>query len=922
MTITSRYNPASVEEKWYTYWMKQGFFHSEPDAREPYCIVIPPPNVTGVLHMGHMLNNTIQDILVRKARMEGKNACWVSGTDHASIATEAKVVAKLKEEGIEKSALTREEFLQHAWKWKEKHGGIILEQLKKLGASCDWERTCFTMDEARYDSVIDVFIDLYNKGLIYRGARMINWDPKALTAVSDEEVIYKEVQSKLYHVRYQIEGSEEGWVPIATTRPETILGDTAICVHPDDDRYRHLKGKRILIPLINRSVPVIFDTYVDREFGTGALKVTPAHDINDYNLGLKYKLEVVDTFNPDGTMSEAAQLYIGEDRFAVRQKIVKDLTVAGQLVKIEDYTNKVGYSERTDEAIEPRISVQWFLKMKELAKPALEAVENDSVRFHPAKYKNMYRHWMENVQDWCISRQLWWGHRIPAWYLPDGSIVVARGREEAVEKMKLAVGSSQFATATTKPPVTSHQSPVTMVDLQQDPDVLDTWFSSWLWPVSVFDGIRHPDNPGIRYYYPTNDLVTAPEIIFFWVARMIMAGLEYRKEIPFKNVYFTGIVRDKLGRKMSKSLGNSPEPIELIGKYGADAVRMGMLLCSPAGNDLLFDEGLIEQGRNFCNKLWNAFRLVKGWQVDEKLAQPQSGVVSVQWFKSQFRQSLNEIESLFASYRLSETLMTIYKLFWDDFCSWYLEMVKPAYQQPIDGMTYEETIHFFDALLRVIHPFLPFITEEVWQNLVERKEGDSLMICRMPDSTPKSPKGDLSPSLVGEGLEGHLPDAGLLESFDFAKEVITAIRVVRKEKNIPQNEAIRVLIRKNNDEPPDQPFDEVVKKLCGIGELAYVETKQPDAFSFVVRTTEFYIPVTLQINVEEERVKLREELAYTKGFLDSVEQKLSNEKFVKNAPETVVETERKKKSDAEARIRVLEEQLKAIHAQFLSSAGH
>ncbi len=922
MEIPSRYNPAEVENKWYDYWMKQGFFHSEPDDREPYCIVIPPPNVTGVLHMGHMLNNTIQDILVRRARMNGKNACWVPGTDHASIATEAKVVAKLKEDGIEKATITREEFLEHAWAWKEKHGGIILEQLKKLGASCDWERTCFTMDEARYESVIDVFIDLHNKGLIYRGARMVNWDPKALTAVSDEEVIYKEVHSKLYHVRYKIEGSGNEWITIATTRPETILGDTAICVHPDDDRYSGLKGKRVLIPLINRSVPVIFDDYVEMEFGTGALKVTPAHDVNDYNLGLKHNLEVVDTFNPDGTMSKAAQLYIGEDRFTVRKKIITDLETAGHIVRIEEYTNKVGYSERTDEVIEPRISVQWFLRMKDLARPALEVVENDTVSFHPAKYKNMYRHWMENVQDWCISRQLWWGQRIPAWYLPDGTVVVARTREEAVEK--LAVGSWQLADKSHeslgishKDPATSNQDPgsghpasgirhqVSADDLEQDPDVLDTWFSSWLWPISVFDGIRYPDNPDINYYYPTNDLVTAPEIIFFWVARMIIAGLEYRKEIPFHNVYFTGIVRDKSGRKMSKSLGNSPEPIQLIQQHGADAVRMGMLLCSPAGNDLLFDEGLIEQGRNFCNKVWNAFRLVNGWQVDEELVQPKACQVSVAWFEARFSQSLSEIDELLTDYRLSEALMAIYKLFWDDFCAWYLEMIKPAYQQPIDPVTKKATIDFFDELMRVIHPFLPFITEEIWQLIRERKEGESIMVSQAP--SPKSQIPSLKPHTEDPG--SRIPDQVLLQSFEFAREVVTAIRTVRKEKNIPQKEVIQLMVKKNNEEQVDTTFDEVMMKLCGIDELIYVSEKQPEAFSFVVKSTEFYIPLSVQINAEEELQKVEEELTYTRGFLSTVDKKLSNERFVNNAPRQVVELEQKKKADAEARIRVLEEKL-------------
>jgi valyl-tRNA synthetase len=878
--LSSKYNPSQVEDKWYQFWMDQGLFHSEPDEREPYCIVIPPPNVTGVLHMGHMLNNTIQDIFVRRARMMGKNACWVPGTDHASIATEAKVVAKLREEGIDKSTLTREEFLSHAWEWKNKHGGIILEQLKKLGASCDWNRTRFTMDEALYDSVIDVFIDLYQKGLIYRGIRMVNWDPKALTAVSDEEVNYKEVQSKLYYVRYKVEGSEDDWITIATTRPETILGDTAICVHPEDERYLPLKGKRILVPLVNRSVPIIFDEYVDREFGTGALKVTPAHDINDYNLGLKYRLEVIDTFNPNGTMSEAAQLFIGEDRFVVRKKITEMLKEHGHIVKIEEYTNKVGYSERTDEVIEPRISVQWFLKMTEMAKPALELVENDTIRFHPAKYKNMYRHWMSNVNDWCVSRQLWWGQRIPAWYLPDGTYFVAKSREGAMEQYMAGCAS-----AGSKPTFGA-------VDLKQDEDVLDTWFSSWLWPISVFDGIRFPDNPDIRYYYPTNDLITAPEIIFFWVARMVMAGMEYRKEIPFRNVYFTGIVRDKQGRKMSKSLGNSPEPLELIAKNGADAVRLGMLLCSPAGNDLLYDDSLIEQGRNFCNKIWNALRLVKGWPVDETLSQPEVNRVSVDWFTSVFHASLKNINELYDDYRLSEALMATYKLVWDDFCSWYLEMVKPAYQQPIDSITYQATIGFFDQLIRVLHPFMPFITEEIWHVLDKKQPGDSIMTTRQPLPDPF--------------------DQSLIDRFAFAEEVIMAIRNVRKEKNIPQRDVIQLFIRKNNQESADTTFDSIVEKLCNLEGIHYVYEKKEGCVSFIVRTTEFFIPLSVQINVEEELAKLNEELAYTKGFLEKVLQKLSNERFVNGAPASVVAVERKKQEDAEARIRVLEAQIAAL----------
>ncbi len=876
MEIASKYDPASVEDKWYAYWLDRGFFHSVPDAREPYCIVIPPPNVTGVLHMGHMLNNTIQDILVRRARMLGKNACWVPGTDHASIATEAKVVAKLRDEGIDKSTLTREQFLGYAWEWKTKHGGIILDQLKKLGASCDWERTRFTMDEALHDSVIDVFIDLYQKGFIYRGVRMVNWDPKALTAVSDEEVIYKEVHSKLYYVRYRVEGTADEWVTIATTRPETILGDTAICVHPEDERYSHLRGKRIIVPLINRSVSIIFDEYVDREFGTGALKVTPAHDINDYNLGIKYKLEVVDIFNPNGTMSQAAQLYIGEDRFAVRKKITKELAELGHILKIDEYTNKVGYSERTDEVIEPRISIQWFMKMTNMAKPALDMVENDTIRFHPAKYKNMYRHWMENVTDWCISRQLWWGQRIPAFYLPDGEFIVARSKEEALEKLKVERAGLNISAD----------------DLRQDEDVLDTWFSSWLWPISVFDGIRKPQNDDIKYYYPTNDLVTAPEIIFFWVARMIMAGWEYRGEIPFKNVYFTGIVRDKQGRKMSKSLGNSPEPLDLIARNGADAVRVGMLLCSPAGNDLLYDDALIEQGRNFCNKIWNAMRLIKGWDVRQELAQPEVNAISIQWFESVFNKTVTEINTLYDGYRLSEALMAAYKLMWDDFCSWFLEMIKPAYLQPTDPKTYEAVVGFFEKMIRLLHPFMPFITEEIWHIIRERAEGESIMLTGMP--------------VCGS----H--DSSLIESFAFAAEAIMGIRNVRKEKNIPQKEAIRLFIKKNDDQPTDTSFDEVAVKLCNISELRYVNEKIPDAVAFVVRSTEFFIPLLVSVNKEEELQKLEEELAYTQGFLGKVMQKLSNERFVNSAPMAVVESERKKRDDAQTRIRVLSEQIASL----------
>lgn len=877
MEIVSKYDPTNVEDKWYAYWLDHGYFKSVPDDREAFCIVIPPPNVTGVLHMGHMLNNTIQDVLIRRARMLGKNACWVPGTDHASIATEAKVVSMLREKGIEKVSLDRESFLQHAWEWKTKHGGIILEQLKKLGASCDWDRTRFTMDEALYDSVIDVFIDLYKKGLIYRGVRMVNWDPKALTAVSDEEVIYKEVNSKLYYVRYKVEGSGDSWVTIATTRPETILGDTAICVHPEDDRYRNLMGKRILVPLVNRSIPVIFDEYVDREFGTGALKVTPAHDINDYNLGLKYKLDVIDTFNADGTLSSAAQIFVGEDRFVVRKKITRELDAQGHIVKIEEYTNKVGYSERTDEVIEPRISVQWFMRMKEMAKPALDLVENDRIRFHPAKYKNMYRHWMENVTDWCISRQLWWGQRIPAWYLPNGDFIVAKTREEAFELVK--------ASAVQAGPE------VHMEDLKQDEDVLDTWFSSWLWPISVFDGIREPENPDIRYYFPTSALITASDIIFFWVARMIMASWEYRKEIPFRDVYFTGMVRDKQGRKMSKSLGNSPDPIHLMEQYGADAVRTGMLLCSPAGNDLLFDEGLIEQGRNFSNKIWNAMRLVKGWQVDPTLPQPEVCLVSVEWFGSVFNATLQNINTLYTGYRLSEALMTVYKLIWDDFCSWYLEMIKPAYQQSIDRKTYDATLAFFGNLIKVLHPFMPFITEEIWQIIGDRQDGESIMLEAMPEVMPFTEK--------------------FIRQFEMAEEVIMALRNIRKEKNIAQKDSIRLYIKKNNNEQSDTCFDGVVKKLCNISDLNYTDEKIAGALSFTMGATEFFVPFSSNIDIEAEIRKLEEELLYTRGFLETVMNKISNNNFVRNAPVKVVDSERKKQSDAIARIKVLEDQLES-----------
>ncbi len=875
MELPTKYDPSQTEDKWYAYWLQHKFFHSEPDNRPPYTIVIPPPNVTGVLHMGHILNNTIQDIIIRHARMTGYNACWVPGTDHASIATEAKVVAKLSQEGISKKDISRDDFMGHAWSWKEKHGGIILEQLKKLGASCDWDRTCFTMDPSMYESVIDVFIDLFNKGLIYRGVRMVNWDPKALTAVSDEEVIYKEVNSKLYYVRYQIEGTNDEWITIATTRPETILGDTAVCVHPEDERYTHLKGKRIIIPLINRSVPLIYDEYVEREFGTGALKVTPAHDINDYNLGIKHHLQTIDIFNDNGTLNEKALLYIGEDRFAVREKISEELQNKGYLVKTETLINKVGYSERTDAAIEPKLSMQWFLKMADLAKPALDVVLKEKVTFYPQKFINTYRHWMENVHDWCISRQLWWGQRIPAFYLPDGTYVVAKSVEDAIVKAKEKL-----------------QREVSVSEITQDEDVLDTWFSSWLWPISVFDGIRKPDNPDIKYYYPTNDLITAPDILFFWVARMIMAGLEYKKTIPFKNVYLTGMVRDKLGRKMSKSLGNSPEPMDLIKTFGADGVRMGMLLASPAGNDILFDESQCEQGRNFSNKIWNAFRLVKGWQVDETLTQSGENAVSVTWFYHRFNQALAELNDHYEKYRMSDALMTVYKLMWDDFCSWYLEMIKPAYQKPIDKKTIEATIDIFEKLMQVLHPFMPFITEELWQHLRTRKEGESIMISAMP--------------------EVQSFEISFIEKFAYVQEVISQVRMIRKEKNIPNKEVIVLKIRKNNNEQPDTTFDRIASKLCNISEIEYVSSKPENALTFMVKATEFYIPVGSSINVESEIKKLNEELKYYRGFLESVNKKLTNDRFVNSAPQPVVDAEKKKKEDAENKIRIIEEQIRSL----------
>ena len=869
--LATKYNPADVEEKWYAYWLKNGLFKSKPDGREPYTVVIPPPNVTGILHMGHMLNNTIQDILVRRARMEGKNACWVPGTDHASIATEAKVVNKLAAQGIKKSDLSREEFLKYAWEWKEEHGGIILKQLQKLGASCDWDRTAFTMDEIRSESVLKVFVDLYNKGLIYRGVRMVNWDPKALTALSDEEVIYKDEHSKLYYLRYFIEG-EDKYIIVATTRPETILGDTAVCVNPNDPRYSFLKGKKVIIPLVNRVVPIIMDDYVDIEFGTGCLKVTPAHDVNDYMLGEKYNLPSIDIFNDNGTISEAGGLYVGMDRFDVRKQIAKDLQEAGLLEKVEDYDNKVGYSERTNVVIEPKLSMQWFVKMDKLAAPALDAVMKDEIKFHPDKFKNIYRHWMENIKDWCISRQLWWGHRIPAYYLPQSGFVVAATPEEALKLAREKSGKADLQ----------------MSDLRQDEDCLDTWFSSWLWPISLFDGINNPGNEEINYYYPTTDLVTAPDIIFFWVARMIMAGYEYEHKLPFRNVYFTGIVRDKIGRKMSKSLGNSPDALELIKTYGADGVRMGLMLAAPAGNDILYDDALCEQGRNFNNKIWNAFRLVKGWNVDETLPQPQTAAIAVEWFDAQLNRTLEEVKDLFGKYRLSEALMAIYKLFWDEFSSWYLEMVKPAYQQPIDRKTYDATLRYFDALLRMLHPFMPFITEELWQHLYDRKEDESIMTARMPEPQPV--------------------DMEIINRFETTKLVVAGIRTIRLQKGIANKEQLTLQIIGAHNHSNDC----ILTKMTNLATIETIEEKDPAAASFRVHATEYAIPMSNAIDVEAELKKLEAELKYAQGFLKTVMGKLGNERFVQNAPEAVVAMERKKKADAEEKIKSLEESIAAL----------
>lgn len=870
MEILSKYNPAEVEDKWYSYWMEHKLFRSKPDEREPYTIVIPPPNVTGILHMGHMLNNTIQDILIRRARMEGKNACWVPGTDHASIATEAKVVAKLAAEGIKKSDLTREEFLSHAWEWTHKHGGMILEQLKKLGASCDWDRTCFTMDEKRSESVINVFVDLYNKGLVYRGVRMVNWDPQALTALSDEEVVHKEVNGKLYYLRYKIEG-EEAYAVVATTRPETIMGDTAMCIHPDNPKTAHLKGKKVIVPLIGRVIPVIEDEYVDMEFGTGCLKVTPAHDVNDYVLGEKYNLPSIDIFNDNGTLNENGAMYAGKDRFEVRKLIEKDLENAGLIEKTELYTNKVGFSERTNVAIEPKLSMQWFLKMEDIAKPALDAVENDTIKFHPVKYKNTYRHWMENIKDWCISRQLWWGHQIPAYYLPKGGVVVAVTKEEAYQKALQTV-----------------DYPLTIDDLRQDEDCLDTWFSSWLWPISVFDGINQPDNPDISYYYPTNDLVTGPDIIFFWVARMIMAGYEYRQSPCFSNVYFTGIVRDIQGRKMSKQLGNSPDPIELMARHGADGVRMGMLLASSAGNDLLFDESLCEQGRNFNNKIWNAFRLVKGWEVNDTNEQPETAKIAINWFGNVLSKTIVELDDLFSKYRLSEALMMVYKLFWDEFSSWYLELVKPAYRQPIDRTTYQATLAFFDSLLRLLHPFMPFITEELWQALNERKPGESITIAQQP--------------------KANRVDEKLIADFEITKQIIAGIRTIRLQKNIPNKDELTLQVIGNHD----SRFDTAVAKMANLSSIENLSEKPAATIGFLVGTTEFIVPMSDKMDVEAELKKMKAEREYYAGFLQSVMKKLGNERFVQNAKPEIVENERKKQADAESKIALLEESIKAL----------
>ena len=867
--LATKYDPRSVEDKWYSYWMGHDLFKSVPDAREPYTIVIPPPNVTGILHMGHMLNNTIQDILVRRARMLGKNALWAPGTDHAAIATEAKVVGKLASEGIKKSDLSRDEFLKHAWDWTHTHGGKILEQLKKLGASCDWSRTAFTMDDIRSRSVIRVFVDLYRKGLIYRGKRMVNWDPKAKTALSDIEVVYKEEHNKLYYLRYHIVG-EDGYAIVATTRPETIMGDTAMCINPNDPKNQHLKGKKVIVPLVNREIPVIEDEYVDINFGTGCLKVTPAHDMNDNMLGEKHGLETIDIFNDDATVSEAAGMYVGMDRFAVREQIAKDLVAAGLIEKIEDYDNKVGYSERNiDTAVEPRLSDQWFLKMEGLATPALDAVDNGTISFVPEKFKTTYDRWMTDIRDWCISRQLWWGHRVPAYYLPDGSFVVAETAEEALELAR------------------EKNPDLTADDLRQDEDCLDTWFSSWLWPISLFNGILEPGNEEINYYYPTADLVTGPDIIFCWVARMIMAGYEFVGKQPFNNVYFTGIVRDEIGRKMSKQFGNSPDPLELIDTYGADGVRMGLMLSAPAGNDIFFDKKLCENGRNFCNKIWNAFRLVKGWEVSDEAEQPESARIAVEWFGNKLNETINEVNDSFDKFRISEALMTIYRLFWDEFSSWYLEMVKPDYQKPIDRKTLTATLGYFDSLLRMLHPFMPFISEELWQHLAERRDGESIMYASMPVA------GEIVPAILAD--------------METVKEVVNGVRGVRASRNIPNRD--RLTLNVINADIPGSP---VIIRLAGLDEIVKVSEKDPAAASFMVGTTEFNVPLSNNIDVEAEIAKLTKELEYLEGFKASVNKKLSNERFVSNAPAAVVEGERKKLADAETKIAALTASIAAL----------
>ena len=868
MSIPKIYLASKIEEKWYNHWLEKGYFHSEPDNRTPYTIVIPPPNITGVLHMGHMLNNTLQDVMIRKARMQGFNACWVPGTDHASIATEAKVLKKLADDGISKDNISREEFMEHAYAWKEKHGGIILEQLKKLGASCDWERTKFTMDNSMNESVIKVFIDLFNKGLIYRGVRMVNWDSSAKTAISDEEVIHKEVNSKLYHISYKIKNSDEK-ITIATTRPETILGDTAICVNPTDKRYKHLKDKYAIVPLINREIPIIYDEYVDVEFGTGALKVTPAHDINDYNLGDKHNLETIDILNNDGTLNQKAEIYVGVDRFQVREEIVVELADKGFLIDSEDIINKVGYSERTKAVIEPKLSMQWFCKMEEISKPALDHVMNDDIKLHPAKFKNTYRHWMENIKDWCVSRQLWWGQQIPVFYYEGNKFVVAETKEKALL-------------------LAQKENPnLNLSDLKQDEDVLDTWFSSWLWPISVFDGIRNPENKEINYYYPTNDIVTGADIIFFWIARMIMSGYEYKKEMPFKNVFFNGMVRDKKGRKMSKSLGNSPDPIKLIEKHGADAVRVGMLLCSPAGNDLPFDEALCEQGRSFANKIWNAFRLIKGWDVSN-IEQENASKDAIKWFENKRDQTINNINQAFSKYRISEALMFTYKLVWDDFCSLYLEIIKPEYQKPIDRQTYESTIKFLEDILKLLHPFMPFLSEELWHLIDDRKK--DIIISSWP--------------------EAKKVDKQLINDFNNTIEVVSGIRNIRKERNIAKKEELDLFVINNEEAQND--LDSIIIKLGNLSKIEYTKTKVEQAFSFMVKSNQFFIPLSANFDKASELEKLNKDLDYTKGFLKIIESKLSNKKFIENAPKHLVENEQNKLTDAKEKIRILTEKINSL----------